>query len=98
MEQRVHDNGFQPTVALNLPAPLSDLRIEIDRMVADLRVKTKGASAEARHTLEALDIEAKRFADELTAATEETCDDLRKVGMDLRMRIQKLANQVALLS
>ncbi len=84
------------TVARNVTSAVADLRIELDRMIQDLRVKTKGASAEAQHTLEILDREVKRFGGEVANATSETRSDLEKVGQDLRARVQKLINQVAL--
>ena len=68
----------------------------MERMIDDLKTKTKSSSAEIQHTLEALDVEVKRFARDAAAAAEDTRADLRRVGIDLRMRVQKLANQVAL--
>lgn len=96
MNEQVRSTNEQPTVAQNVAGELSSLRIEMERMINDLKMKTKSSSAEARHTLEALDVEVKRFASDVVDVAEDTHDDLRKVGMDLRMRIQKLANQVVL--
>jgi hypothetical protein len=96
MEQQVQSTQTEPTVAQNVTTELTNLRNEMQRMIDDLRTKTKGASAEAQHSLDALDQEVKRFASDVADAANETRSDLRKVGMDLRMRVQKLANQVAL--
>lgn len=95
-ENRTQPRNTEPTVATNVTTAVTALRIELERMIQDLRVKTKGASAEARHTLDVLDEEVKRFGGEVAEATAETRADLEKVGADLRARVQKLINQVAL--
>ncbi len=95
-EARMQPRDTKPTVATNVTSAVKALRIELDRMIQDLRVKTKGASAEARHTLDVLDEEVKRFGGEVANASEETRADLEKVGADLRARVQKLVNQIAL--
>jgi uncharacterized coiled-coil DUF342 family protein len=96
MEQQVQSTESKPPVAQNVTDELTSLRTELQRTVHDLRMKTKGASAEVQHTLKVLDEEVKRFAGQVADAAEETRTDLKKVGTDLRMRVQKLANQVTL--
>ena len=75
---------------------LASLRNDIERAVEDLRMKTKGASSEAQHLLESLEVEVKRFAQDVVDVADDSREQLRDAGIDLRMRLQKLANQVAL--
>jgi hypothetical protein len=96
MEQQLNTTQNESNVRQNVSSELSKLRTEMERMVEDLRMKSKTASAEAQNTVEALDAEVKRFAGDIADAADDTRDDLRKVGRDLRMRIQKLTNQVKL--
>ena len=59
-------------------------------------MKSKGARAEVQSTVRALEHETKRFRDKVANAAEETRDDLKQVGEDLRIRFQKLANQIVM--
>jgi hypothetical protein len=88
--------AVQPTVRHNFNEEVGRLRDDLMRTAHELRMKSKGASAEVQSTLSALEREAKRFSDEVANAAEETGEDLKQVGDDLRIRFQKLANQIVM--
>ncbi|MGB5703516.1 MAG: hypothetical protein WBM48_11925 [Polyangiales bacterium] len=75
---------------------LHRLRDELSRTAHDIRMKTKGAGAEVQDTRRMLEREAKRFSAEVEEAVQRTQEDLLEAGKNLRMRFQKLANQVVL--
>ncbi len=84
----------KPTVRENVTEELTRLRDELSRTAHELRMKSKGASAEVQDTRKMLEREAKRFSAEVEEAVERTQDDLIQAGKDLRMRFQKLTNQI----
>lgn len=90
------NNASMPTVAQNAGEELVELRTVLERMAHDLRMKTKGAGEEMVHTRRALEAELKRFSTQVSVAADETRDDLQTVGRDLKSRMQKLANQIAI--
>lgn len=85
-----------PTVPANVTEELTRLRDELSRAAHELRMKSKGASAEVQDTRRMLEREAQRFSAEVEEAVERTQEDLLQAGQDLRMRFQKLANQIVL--
>jgi ElaB/YqjD/DUF883 family membrane-anchored ribosome-binding protein len=85
-----------PTVRENMNQELHRLRDELSRTAHDIRMKTKGAGAEVQDTRRMLEREAKRFSAEVEEAVQRTQEDLLEAGKNLRMRFQKLANQVVL--
>lgn len=86
----------KPTVRHNVGEELGRLRDDLMRTAHELRMKSKSASAEVLSTLSALEREAERFSDEVATAAKETGEDLKQVGDDLRIRFQKLANQIVM--
>lgn len=85
-----------PSVRENVTEELTRLRDELSRTAHELRMKSKGASAEVQDTRKMLEREAKRFGAEVEEAVERTQEDLIQAGKDLRMRFQKLANEIVL--
>ena len=75
---------------------LIQLRNDLSRIAQDVRMKSKGASAEIQHTRRMLEREVKRFSAEVGQAVDRTQHDLMQLGNDLRMRYQKLTNQIVL--
>ncbi len=86
----------EPTVGENVSEELNRLRSELSRTAHEIRMKSKGASAEVQDTRRMLEREAKRFSAEVEDAVERTQEDLVRAGKDLRMRFQKLANQIVM--
>lgn len=90
------DNGShtQQTVRENVQEELIRLRDDLYRIAHDVRMKSKGASAEIQDTRRMLEREVKRFGAEVGQAIDRTQQDLVELGEDLRMRYQKLTNQI----
>ncbi len=95
-DQSATDRGtrVQRPVRKNVEEELIRLRDDLYRIAKDVRMKSKGASAEIQHTRRMLEREVKRFAAEVEQAVDRTQQDLVQLGDDLRMRYQKLANQI----
>lgn len=85
-----------PTVGQNVAEELSRLRDDLWRMASAVQMKAKGASAEVQSTRQALQREVERFSEQVKDAADDTREDLKQTGEDLRMRFQKLANQIVL--
>lgn len=97
IQNNTHDlERPQPSVQQDLEEQLIQLRDELSRTAHELRMKSKGSSAEVHDTLKMLDREAKRFRAEVEEAVERTQRDLIDFGEVLQMRLQKLANQIAM--
>ncbi len=86
--------AMQRPVRKNVEEELLRLRDDLYRIAKDIRMKSKGASAEIQHTRQMLEREVKRFGAEVQQAADRTQQDLLQLGGDLRMRYQKLANQI----
>jgi len=86
------------TVRENVTDELSRLRDNLTRIAHDVRMKSKGASAEVKATRDKLEKEVERFSADVEKAADETKKDLMRVGQDLQMRFEKLANQVVSVS
>lgn len=86
----------QPNVRQNISEDIMRLCDDLSRTAHEMRMKSKGASAEVRSTASALEREVKRFRQQVKDAAAETQDDLKQVGEDLRIRFQKLANQIVM--
>lgn len=87
-------SSTEPTVRENVQEELMRLRDDLYRIAHDVRMKSKGASAEVQDTRRMLEREVKRFGAEVGQALDRTQQDLMQLGDDLRMRYQKLANQI----
>jgi hypothetical protein len=88
-------SAMEPTVRENVQEELLRLRDDLYRIAHDVRMKSKGASAEIQDTRRMLEREVKRFGAEVGQAIDRTQQDLVQLGDDLRLRYQKLANQIA---
>ncbi len=86
----------EQSVRENVQDELIRLRTDLYRIAHEVRMKSKGASAEVQDTRRMLEREVKRFGAEVGQAVERTQQDLIRFGDDLRLRYQKLANQIAL--
>lgn len=94
MDYQTEPVETSPIGAQSDPVTLMDLRIELQRMVENLRMHTKRASAEAQHVFESLDEQVKKFACDVVSAAADRREELKDAGYELRMRVQKLANQL----
>lgn len=86
----------QPIVRENVAEELSQLRNDLWRVAHEVRMKSKGASAEVKSSRAALEREVERFSEQVKGAAEEAQEDLKQIGEDLRMRLQKLVNQIVM--
>lgn len=90
------DKSSEPTVRENVKEELTRLRDQLSRTAHEMRMKTKNAGDEILETRDRLEQEVKRFNAEVDQAVEDTQADLVETGKELRMRFQKLANQIVL--
>ena len=82
------------TVEENVSKELKALRSDIKSLADDLRRRINLAGEDAKERWMKLDAERKRFLDKMEQAAEETRADLRRVGSDLKKRLQGLQEEI----
>lgn len=95
-KHRTQSKGTRPGGREIVARKASHLRDNLWRLAHEVRMKSKGASAEVKSTRVALEREVERFSEQVKSAAEEPYDDLQQQAEDLRMRFQKLANQIVM--
>lgn len=88
--------GADPTRRKYAARELALLRVHLERLAHEMRMKTLGTGAEMQDRSRVLAQRVAWFSEQVSEAEHSSHNELRRIGDDLHVRLQKLAHEVAM--